>query len=125
MTLTRRRWSVVLLACQLTACAGWQRSVLLPAESLPPRARRQIWVGRTAHEVHSVVVRGDSISAVPVWRPPECDSCRIAFALAEVDSLRAPDVHSEVVVIGGVLLVALLIISRLPPKGYTIQHGTF
>ena len=37
---------------------------------------------------HGVERRGDSIRAIPRWRPPTCDSCALWFPLTGIDSVR-------------------------------------
>jgi hypothetical protein len=41
--------------------------------------------------VHGLRLTADSISAVPFLQPATCDSCRIAWARTEVDSIRLGD----------------------------------
>jgi hypothetical protein len=41
-----------------------------------------------AHQVHGVLVVGDSVTAVPFIRPPDCDSCALRVALHDVDSVQ-------------------------------------
>ena len=98
------------LAATLSACTSWHRNDARLAEPLAPRDRVQIWTGTTAHDVHSVVLQGDSLTAIPSWKPPNCDSCRVAFARADVDSVRSVDVSGETVLISGVALIAAFII---------------
>jgi hypothetical protein len=105
-----RRPIAVLLAFTVTACTFWHRDEGLLADSLATRDRVQIWIGTTAHDVHGVVVRGDSLTAVPFWKPPDCDSCRVAFARADVDSVRAVQVSGGTVLIASVALIALVIL---------------
>ena len=107
----RYRQSIaVLLACTVTACTFWHRDDGLLADSLASRDRIQIWIGATAHDVHGVVTRGDSLTAVPYWKPPECDSCRVAFARSSVDSVRAVQVSGETVLIVVVAAIGLFIL---------------
>ena len=98
------------LATTLSACTFWHRNDARLAEPLAPRDRVQIWTGTTAHDVHSVVLQGDSLTAIPSWKPPDCDSCRLAFARADVDSVRAVQVSGEAVLIGGIAVIGLLVL---------------
>jgi hypothetical protein len=100
----------LVLACTLSGCSVWHRSDDGLAQPRAARDRVQLWIGTRAYEVHGVAVRGDSVSAVPLWQPPTCDSCRLNFALADVDSVRAQDVSGEAILIGGVAVIALIIV---------------
>jgi hypothetical protein len=83
-----RSYSVVVMCLFLLACgAGWRRADLQTGV-LKPRQQVQVWRGNTATRLHAVVITSDSVSAVPYWRPIECDTCRVQIARAEVDSMR-------------------------------------
>jgi hypothetical protein len=61
--------------------------------------------------VHGVRVVGDSVWAVPYWKPPDCDSCTVRIARSAIDSVRThttDDVRSAVAV--GVVAVLLGIV---------------
>ena len=98
------------LAASLSACTFWHRNDARLTEPLAPRDRVQIWIETTAHDVHSVVLQGDSLTAIPYWKAPDCDSCRVAFARADVDSVRSVEVSGETVLISGVAVIALLLV---------------
>jgi hypothetical protein len=74
------------------ACdAGWRRPQELSPDSLSPRQQVQVWrQGRTV-QWHAVVISADSISGIPYYKPVDCDSCRVAFPRASVDSIRLGD----------------------------------
>ena len=75
-------------AVLLTGCsAGWHR-IPLAAGPLPERQQAQVWRGSRSDRLHGVVISTDSLSGVPYLRPTDCDSCRQAFPLAQVDSVR-------------------------------------
>jgi hypothetical protein len=38
--------------------------------------------------LHAVRLESDTLSGVPFHKHPSCDTCRVVFAVAEVDSLR-------------------------------------
>jgi len=98
------------LAATLSACTSWHRNDARLAEPLAPRERVQIWIGATAHEVHGVVSQGDSLTAVPSGKGTTCDSCRVAFARADIDSVRTVDGTGGTVVIAGAAVLVLLIL---------------
>jgi hypothetical protein len=68
--------------------AGWHRPDAVAPGSWPPRQQVQVWADSQISRWHGVVVRGDSISGVPYVRALDCDSCRRAFPLDQVDSVR-------------------------------------
>lgn len=83
------RSSVVAALWLASACgAGWRREELSSERQLPARQQVQLWQGHQARVLHAVVVGRDSVSGVPFHLPPECDSCRVAVARSEVDSMR-------------------------------------
>jgi hypothetical protein len=98
------------LATTLSACTFWHRNDARLAEPLAPRDRVQIWIGTTAHDVHGIMLQGDSLTAIPSWKPPNCDSCRVAFARADVDSVRSVEVSGETVLISGVAVIVAFIV---------------
>jgi len=55
---------------------------------LPQRQPVQIWSGGRALTVHGVVVRGDSVRAVPRWKSPTCDTCAILYSRRAIDSVK-------------------------------------
>lgn len=112
-----RRWARALMCAFLatpTGCgAGWHT---LPAPPTPPlRARQQVqvWQAGQVTRVHAVRVSEDSLSAIPALAAIDCDSCRIAWPLADVDSLRAGNPtagfwKSFGLVFGGLLVVVIV-----------------
>ena len=80
--------SVLLVTMSVTACTTWRRRDDALTQPVPERQHLQLWTGRQGHSLHGVVVRSDSIRAVPRWKPPQCDSCAVVFARAAVDSVR-------------------------------------
>ena len=71
-------------------CACAPQRVVLPTApaSFKPRQELQVWQGREAVTLHGVRITGDSLSGVPVWKPPDCDSCRVG-ALGVIFALSA------------------------------------
>jgi hypothetical protein len=66
-----------------------------------------------------VVLASDTLSAIPYFRPIECDSCRVRLPLREIDSLRLGDpvggVWRTVFLVQGLALLFILI--ARPPIG--------
>jgi hypothetical protein len=95
-----------------TACAGPHRVEFPSSQPFPQRQQLEIWQGRKARTLHAVVQGRDSLSGVPVHRPPGCDSCRVSLPLAEIDSVRAVSVEraalaTHALVLGFAALVAV------------------
>ena len=80
--------SVLLATACLTACGTWRASEAVLQDPIPARKTLQLWSGGRAQSVHGVRVLGDSVRAVPRWRPPECDSCAVYHSRAAIDSVR-------------------------------------
>lgn len=90
----RRQASCILLAA-VVDCAGAPERVIVPPPpaSFKPRQELEVWQGRKAMTLHGVRIAGDSLTGVPAWKPPACDSCRVAIPVSEIDSIRT--VHNE------------------------------
>ena len=110
----RRRghaWVVLLPWLATAGCgAGWRR-VELPAGTEPPqRQQAQLWVGDRSARLHGLIVTTDSISGVPYFQSPSCDSCRVTMPRTAVDSVRFGDpVGAVTASVIGVVLVVLLV----------------
>ena len=85
----------------------------IPAEStdLKPRQEVEVWHGSKAITLHGVRVRSDSLSGVPLWRPPDCDSCRVGMPLRGVDSLRTVSTERSWMILASVPFVALGVVA--------------
>ncbi|MFL5530360.1 MAG: hypothetical protein ACJ8BC_00045 [Gemmatimonadales bacterium] len=81
----------------------------IPTENteLKPRQEVEIWRGSQATTLHGVQVRSDSLTGVPLWRPPDCDSCRVVMPLGDIDSLRTVSTERSWMLLAGVPFVAL------------------
>lgn len=89
MNLLGRRVGFCLLAAGACACVTtWRARPDVLRTALAPRDQVRIWARGQDHRVHGVRVVGDSVIAVPFFRPPSCDSCAFRFALREVDSVQ-------------------------------------
>ena len=87
----------------------WSHSDEALPETPGQRDRFQLWVAGQAHNVHGLRLTEDSLSAVPIWKSPSCDSCRVRFARAQVDSVKVEGVSGEAILIGSVALVSAMI----------------
>ena len=86
----RRASLSVLIACLLAAagCARWHATALEATAPLRPRDKLEIWAGGRGTQLHGLRITPDSITGVPYLRDPRCDSCRVGYARADVDSVR-------------------------------------
>jgi hypothetical protein len=78
----------ILTAVGAVGCgAGWHG---VPVTPRPVEARQQVqvWHQGRVEQWHAVVVTPESLSGIPFHRPVTCDSCRMAFSRAAIDSVR-------------------------------------
>jgi hypothetical protein len=107
----------------LTGCSVAWHPLRSPAPgSLQPRQQVEVWTSGRVYRWHGVVITADSVSGVPYWRPPSCDSCRVALSRVAVDSMRTGDVGDATGRTVGLLLVtgavlALIYYSFFAPGG--------
>jgi len=94
----------VVLVC---GCAGWERVQLASDTSLAPRQQVQVWSGSHARVLHGVRLSRDSLVGVPFQKPPSCDSCRVAIARSDVDSLRVGSMERAGIVVSALPFLAL------------------
>lgn len=83
-----RALTVLWCSLVLSGCGVWRRSPSALDAPLRQRQPVQIWLRDRALTAHGVAVRGDSVRAIPRWKPPTCDSCAVYYARAEIDSVR-------------------------------------
>jgi hypothetical protein len=79
-----RRLSPILLLL-LNACVSWQAVSGVPLGDIPPRQEYRLTVRGHSYRLHALRVLADSVSGVPYLQPPSCDSCRITFAVADIE----------------------------------------
>jgi hypothetical protein len=95
----------------VAGCTAWSRFAGVPQNPIPERERFQLWRDGSAVVVHGLAASEDSLSGVPAWRPPSCDSCRVALARDDVDSIRVRK-YSAVrtwILVGSVLGIGVLL----------------
>jgi len=78
----------LLLMLTLGACARWTTARPPYPADFPRRQQVQVWTQTQAYRLHAVAIRNDTLSGVPFTLPPECDSCRVALPLTQIDSLK-------------------------------------
>lgn len=89
---TRRSLAAIAVGLTAAGCgAGWHAVSGPEPAAYRPRQQAQIWHAGKATQVHGLRLTSDSVSAVPYLQPAACDSCRIAWARTEVDSIRLGD----------------------------------
>ena len=97
------RAPLLLLAISAAGCVNWSGAVPPTPQEFPARQQVKVWTGDSSIRLQSVRFTTDSLSGTPYNDPPACDSCRVAIALAQVDSLqsgKSPETLSMVLIIG-------------------------
>lgn len=103
------------LAVVQTACtSGWQTMRPTRPEPLPPDRTVRVWAADSSRDWRSVRVGRDSVSGIPADLELTCDTCRIALAREDVDSLQTAtsgtNTAGTAIVIGiGVILAAFAV----------------
>jgi hypothetical protein len=86
----RTRSAFALAALLLAGCTSFTQTV--PVGAIPDQPatdrRFQIWTKGEHYELHDVHITDDTLAGVRYWHSPGCDSCRVAIARTEVDSVR-------------------------------------
>ena len=101
------RWVLpLLIGVTASGCQRWHLDSEVVTRPLSERHRLEIWTATGRHEVHGVRLQGDSVRAVPYWRPPSCDSCALYFPRSTIDSIRVQKVDQFRT---GVALVAVVV----------------
>jgi hypothetical protein len=114
----RLKYSSAITLCATTGCfAGWHHVTPPPDTTLTPRQQVQLWQGRTSRVFHAVRIKTDSLYGIPFQQPPTCDSCTVAFPLAEIDSLRLGNQETPGLAIVSLSFGALLV------GLYILLHG--
>jgi hypothetical protein len=90
------------------ACTQWTSVTPPYPETLPARQQVQVWSASSRLQLHAVRVDSNTLSGVPFTRPPDCDSCRVALALSEIDSLRVGSPEKTGFMLAALPFVALL-----------------
>jgi hypothetical protein len=104
-----RHWASLVLSLPGAACgAGWQTVSQPWPESVAPRQQVEVWSDHRATRLHGVVITPDSVSGVPFLAPLSCDSCRVGFPRAQVDSIRVGDPPGGLWASTGLVLLGLL-----------------
>ena len=97
------RGIVLLLALVQPGCAvRWQATTLPASTEIEPHRYAELWIDGRRHLLHRISAGADSVSGVPGGQSGDCAKCRVAYARAEIDSIRSGDPESGMA--GGVLL---------------------
>jgi|SRR5678816_722129 len=71
----------------MAACSpSMQRVGLAPGIVVEPELPLAIWHAGTADTLHAVQVTDSAVIGIPYDHPVECDSCRVTWPLAGIDS---------------------------------------
>jgi hypothetical protein len=104
-------------ASQRSAALEWDSAgpvTVVPTDP-PARRRFQVWTADEAQILHAVRTANDTLSGVPFWQDPKCDSCRVAIPTAQVDSIRVRTGSVQnTAVLAGALVLLISILSRVP-----------
>ena len=77
--------------------------------ALPPEQRVQVWSGGRRTVLHHVTIDSTTVQGGTLpWRPT-CDSCRVAFPLAQADSLVLENLDAVGFLRGTVILFVVLL----------------
>ncbi len=121
--------ALLLLTAPLAGCTSYQAGRSLETVPLPApiRERFEVWSAGRPHELHALRIENDSLVGVPWWNDPGCDSCRVAIARAEVDSVRSkaydPDKTTTAAITGG--LIGYLIYPAVAFLVFWLGGGNF
>lgn len=97
------RASGLLFAVAVAGCVNWSNAQAPKPQSFAPREQVKVWTEGRSSRLQAVRFEGDSLSGTPYQHSPGCDSCRVAIALADVDSIqtgKSPEALSMVLIIG-------------------------
>jgi hypothetical protein len=72
------------------------------------RDRYQVWAGGKARVLIALRSNSDSLSGVPSWMPPACDSCRVTFARSAIDSVRVSAFDPNKTLLLGIVLTPII-----------------
>lgn len=111
MTRFREHTAAFALLLAITGCTGWSRVSDVPPRQPPAFQQLQIWSNDSSWILSAIRVGDDSLSGVPPGADRACSDCRVAFAMADVDSLRAGGTLESVTL--GVGVVAGLVVGFL------------
>jgi hypothetical protein len=86
----RPPWALAFLPLLLGGCTSFTQTIPVAAiPDQPDKERRfQVWTKGESYELHALRMTPDTLAGVRFWHSPTCDSCRVAIARAEVDSVR-------------------------------------
>ena len=100
-----RNWLALVLLqfVHVTGCVNWSSSRPPTPQTFATREQVRIWADNRTLRLQAVRFEGDSITGIPYQHSPTCDSCRIAIAVSQVDSIQAgksPEALAMVLIIG-------------------------
>lgn len=103
---------LALLGLLIAGCTSLRSTVPLErvAAEAEPRTRYQVWSGGTPQVLISLRVSTDSVSGIPYWRSPACDSCRVALPRAAVDSIRQRGFDPNKSLLATIILTPIIVL---------------
>lgn len=92
------------------SCASPRTVVLTPGTALKPRQQVEIWHNGKSATLHAVRLTNDSLSGVPIHLSPQCDTCRVAIATANLDSTRVVNGERNALLTVGLVIGAAAVV---------------
>lgn len=96
----------------LSGCTALREPV--PVEALPaiaePRAHYQVWSHGSPRILIALRTTADTLSGVPYWKPPACDSCRVAISRSAVDSVRITALDPNKSLLAAIIITPLVVL---------------
>lgn len=96
----------------LGGCTSLRSTVPLEqvATEAAPRTKYQVWSGGSPQVLIALRVTADSVSGVPYWMPPACDSCRVALPRSAVDSIRQRGFDPNKSLLATIIITPILVL---------------
>ena len=106
------RGPLALLILLLAGCTSLRSTVPLErvATEAEPRTPYQVWSGGSPQVLISLQVSADSVSGVPYWKSPACDSCRVALPRSAVDSIRRRGFDPNKSLLATIIITPLIVL---------------
>lgn len=83
-----RKALALAIALWTPACVNWSESQAPAPQTLPASRQVRVWTLQHTWRLHAVHVTQDSLIGIPFQESVKCDSCRVAIAIADVDSIQ-------------------------------------
>lgn len=98
----------------LAACGGWVRADHITDLAPEAAERVQVWRADSRTTLSAVRVAADTLTGLPWPQPGPCDTCRVAFPVVEIDSVRVSAGTTELGTTGTVAAAVVVVILAWP-----------